>query len=470
MTTQLRSSVLALAIAAGWAMPVHAQSADAAAIRAELAAMRAQMSAMAQRIDTLEGQLAGARARADAATVAAATASQATAKLAAAAPTATAKPDTAISWDGAPKLTGKNGWSFKPRGRLQVDAGGVDAPSGMATATRQSLGFGSEFRRAYIGFDGAMPGGFGYRVEADLANSGVELTDLYLTYKASPEITLTVGQHKPFQSMEDMASDLFTSFQERAAFNSGFGFERRVGASATYSGKALLVQGGVFTDNAADLNSDKNNSYSVDGRVVFMPKMGNAQLHIGGSAHVRDFNDQSGTTRYRVRPFVHTTDVRLIDTGAFSASGESSYGAEFGYIQGRFHALGEMQWITARRPGLADPTFNGGYAELGYLLTDDATAYKAGGLDRIRPKKPLGSGGIGAIQLNARYDWLDLSDAGIVGGRQQVAGVSLVWIPTDYVRFILNYGHVKVSDAAVKAGTDADYTADAVGMRAQFDF
>lgn len=431
--------------------------------------MRAQMSAMAQRIDTLEGQLADARTQADAATAAATTASQATAKLAAAAPpTATAKPDTAISWDGAPKLTGKNGWSFKPRGRLQVDVAGVDAPSGIASA--KSLGFGSEFRRAYIGFDGAMPGGFGYRVEADLANSSVDLTDVYLTYKASPEITLTVGQHKPFQSMEDMASDLFTSFQERAQFNSAFGFERRVGASATYSGKTLLVQGGVFTDNTADLNSDRNNSYSVDGRVVFMPKLGNAQLHIGGSAHVRDFNDQSTSTRYRVRPFVHTTDVRLIDTGAFSASGESSYGAELGYIRGRFHALGEMQWITARRPGLADPTFNGGYAELGYLLTDDVTAYKAGGLDRIRPKKPLGSGGMGALQVNARYDWLDLSDAGIVGGRQEIAGVSLLWIPTDYVRFILNYGHIKVSDAAVKAGADGDYTANAIGMRAQFDF
>jgi len=332
------------------------------------------------------------------------------------------------------------------------------------------MGLGTEFRRAYIGFDGAMPGGFGYRVEADLANSSVDLTDLYLTWKASPEVTLTVGQHKPFWSMEEMTSDLFTSFQERAAFNSGFGFERRVGASAAYAGKTLLVQGGVFTDNAADLNSDKNNSYSVDGRVVFMPKLGNAQLHIGGSVHVRDFNDQSTTARYRARPFIHSTDVRLIDTGSFAATGERSFGAELALISGRFHATAESAWMTARRTGLSDPTFNGGYAEIGYLLTDDATAYKGGAYDRIRPRHPVGSGGIGAVQVNARYDWLDLSDAGLVGGRQQVAGLSLLWIPTDYVRFILNYGHIKVSDAAVKAGTDGDYTANAVGLRAQFDF
>jgi hypothetical protein len=49
---------------------------------------------------------------------------------------------------------------------------------------------------------------------------------------------------------------------------------------------------------------------------------------------------------------------------------------------------------------------------------------------------------MGAVQVNARYDWLDLSDAGIVGGRQQIAGASALWIPTDYVRFIVNYGHL----------------------------
>ena len=91
--------------------------------------------------------------------------------------------------------------------------------------------------------------------------------------KASPKLTVTLGQHKPFQSLEDMTSDLFTSFMERAAFNTGFGFERRVGLSATYSSKLVLLQGGVFTDNAADLGADSNNSYSLDGRMVFMPRL-----------------------------------------------------------------------------------------------------------------------------------------------------------------------------------------------------
>lgn len=467
VTHYFRSSAMALAVASGWMVPTQAYAANDQAIMQELAAMRDQMSQMAQRINTLEGQLADANAKAEAAQAATA----AIPAQIASAQTASAKPSTQVSWDGAPKLTGEGGWSFKPRGRLQVDVAGVDAPSGIAST--DSLGIGTEFRRAYIGFDGTMPGGFGYRVEADLANSGVELTDLYLTYKASPQVTLTLGQHKPFWSMEEMTSDLFTSFMERAAFNSAFGYERRVGFSGAYAGKDFVVQAGVFADNAADLagnNGDKNNSYSFDGRAVFMPKLGDGQLHVGGSFHYRDFNDASTTTRYRARPFVHTTDVRLVDTNNMSATGERSFGAELAYIRGRFHATTESQWITAMRPGLANPTFNGGYAEVGYLLTDDKTAYKGGAYDRIRPKNPLGKGGMGALQVNARYDWLDLSDAGIVGGRQQVAGLSAVWTPTDYTRFILNYGHIWVKDAAVAAGADRNYSADSIGMRAQFDF
>lgn len=459
MTRTIRISALALAISAGWVLPAQAQSADNAAIQQELAAMRAQMARMAERIDTLEGQLVEARAKADAAQQAAA---------AIPAPSVTGKPPVEITWDGGPRLTTKDGWSFKPRGRMQLDVAGVNAPAGIANS--QQLGIGTEFRRVYIGFDGTMPGGFGYRVEADLANSSVELTDVYLTYKPTKDVTLTAGHHKPFWGMEEMTSDLFTSFMERAAYQSAFGFERRVGLSAVYSGKTVLVQGGVFTDNAADLNNDRNNSFSLDGRVVFMPKIGDGQLHVGGSVHFRKLNDFSTQNRYRARPFTHTTDLRLIDTNNITVSRERSYGAELAYTKGRFHAAAESHWLTVVRPGVADPTFNGGYAELGYFLTDDVTPYRAGVYDRVRPKNPVDEGGIGAIQVNARYDWVDLRDAGVVGGRQQTAGVSLVWVPTDYVRFWLNYGHLWLTDAAVAAVADRDYTADVIGMRAQFDF
>jgi phosphate-selective porin OprO/OprP len=459
-------SAAALALAIGWTAPATAQDASVAE---ELAAMRAQMAAMSTRIDTLESQLAAAKAEAQAATVAANAATASAASVTAVAAAAPAS-GTQIAWKGAPELTGEGGWSFKPRGRMQFDAGTVSSPAGINDA---SLGFGSELRRAYIGFDGKMPGGFGYRAEIDVAASAVEVTDLYLTYQASKDVGLTVGQHKPFWGLEELTSDLFTSFTERAAMNTAFGFERRLGASASYAKGPVLLQAGAFTDNVADLNNDENNSVSLDGRAVFAPKVGNGQLHLGGSVHWHDLNDSAASLRYRVRPFIHTPDVRFIDTGNIGATSEMGYGLEAAFIQGPFHATGEAHWQRVNRPGaLADPTFFGGYAEVGMFLTGgDTRGYKGGAFDRVKPKHPVGQGGAGALQINLRYDYLDLIDAGIIGGKQDGYDLGLVWNPTDYLRFLMSYGHVVYSDAAIAAANgDRNYSVDAFGMRAQVDF
>ena len=228
----------------------------------------------------------------------------------------------------------------------------------------------------------------------------------------------------------------------------------------------------MFTDNVADLNSDENNSWSADGRVVFAPKIGSTQLHLGASAHRRDLNDGGTTVRYRVRPFTHTADIRFIDTGTISAETETGYGLEAGVVSGRWHATGETHWQRVSRPGaLAHPTFFGGYAEVGLFLTDDTRGYRNGAFDRVRPSSPLGGGGIGAVQLNVRYDYLDLNDTGVTGGTQNGYLASVVWTPTEYTRFMLNYGRMQYRDAAiVAAGNDWSYGVDTTALRAQFDF
>jgi phosphate-selective porin OprO and OprP len=452
--TALKFALFAGVAAATFSTPVFAQSDDAEieALKSEVTALKAQLAEISAKLDKV---------------AAAPTPAPAPAPAPASPPAAEKKGGPEIKFKGAPEISTADGWSFKPRGRVQIDAASVN-PSG--TVTGNSLGTATKLRRFYLGFDGTIPGGFGYRAEADFANSAVDITDLYLNYKTG-DTTITLGQHKAFWGLEEMTSDLFTSFNERAAFNGAFGFERRVGLSAAYSGKQFLLQGGVFTDNTADLNNDSNNSRSFDGRAVFMPKLGDTQLHLGASAHFRKFNDLTTTARYRARPFTRTTDVRFVDTRAFTATGERSIGVEGFLNSGRFHAQTEGAWMKANRPGaVADPTFFGGYAEIGYFLTGDTLGYKGGVIDRTKVAKPLGKGGMGAFQINARYDYLDLIDAGIIGGKQETFGVSLVWMPIDYVRFIANYGRLSLTDSPMLAGGQNDYDADVIGMRAQVDF
>jgi phosphate-selective porin OprO and OprP len=186
--------------------PAVAQQTELAAVQEQLAAMQAEIARLTAQVAELQAREAQREAEPPPAP----------------APTAPVSPT--VTFKGAPEITAEGGWSFKPRGRLQVDTAAIDGPAAIAG---NSLGHGTEFRRAYFGVDGTLPGGFGYRLEADFANSSVDLTDVYLTYKASNGLTLTAGQHKPFWGLEEMTSDLFTPFMERAAFHAAFGFERR---------------------------------------------------------------------------------------------------------------------------------------------------------------------------------------------------------------------------------------------------
>ncbi|MBC7986043.1 MAG: hypothetical protein H7X93_05150 [Sphingomonadaceae bacterium] len=437
--------LLLAATALAGAVPAHSQvSADVAA---EIAALRAQ-------IDALEAQVAEIR----------------TASAAAPAPAAEG-PE--IRFRGAPQITAPGGWSFKPRGRIQYDAGFVSSPDGISDP---GLGFSNELRRGRLGVEGTIPGGFGYVFEMDFADNNVDITDAILTYKASDLITFTAGQHNNFQSLEELTSSRFSSFIERAAFTDAFNFERRVGLSGTLTSGDLLVQGGVFTDNINDLTDDGNNAIGADARVVYAPSLGeNTRLHFGASGHWRnnrDLPEDGFTTRYRQRPLVHSTDVRFIATPTLSVENETHYGLEAAIIAGPFHAVGEVHWLDANPLGTgSDYSFFGGYAEVGYFITGESRGYRGGRFDRTSVEKPVGEGGLGALQVNLRYDHVDLTSNVVVGGSQDGFQGSLIWIPTDYVRFMINYARLQYDDAALIAvDGDRDYAVDVLGARAQIDF
>lgn len=440
--------------------PAAAQ--DSEALQQELAEMRAMMAEMAARMETLEAQLAENEAEAAAASEQASAAVEA----AQAAQTAVASNDdgTSIAFKGMPEISSNSGFSFKPRGRLQFDAGTVSAPG----STGREDGFGSEVRRARLGASGDLPGGFGYKVELDFAGSDLNVTDAIISYDAG-DATIQVGQFNTFQGLEELTSSLHTSFIERAAFTDAFSFERRVGVGVIYKSGHALLQGGVFSDNMNDLS---NKNWSVDGRAVFMPKVGDTQLHLGGSLHYSDL-ESGATLRYRQRPLVHFASDRFINTGTFAAESELGIGLEAAAIAGPFHVSAETFWQKVEMPLMAsNPTFFGGSIEAGYFLTSgDSRGYKNGTFDRVKPANPVGEGGFGSLQFNVRYDRLDLSDAGIIGGTQDGYMASLIWKPTDYTAILANYGHLEYSDAVFPTASGSrDYSVDTFAVRAQIDF
>jgi len=454
------TAIIAFAPASATAAPLSDEQA---------AALLAKMNQMEQEIAGLKAQLGDLQRSQQVSTQATTSAlAETNAKLAATDIAIAAQRPVKVAFKGAPEIEGDDGWSFKPRGRMLYDFGTVNAPDSINDA---GLGFANEARRIRLGASGSIPGGFGYKMEADFSGGNVELTDAFLTYDDGG-LTITAGQQNNFQGLEELSSSNDTSFIERAGYTDAFGFERRVGLSVQYGVSDLLFQAGVFTDNIDDLGNDENDSVGFDVRAVAMPKFGDVQTHFGASYHYRDLGDAINSARYRQRPAVHFTDTRFIDTGTIGdATSETSYGLEAAMISGRFHAAGEAHWLHVNRTGaLSDPTFFGGSVEAGFFLTGDTRGYKKGVFKGVKVSNPVGDGGMGAWQVNVRYDRLDLTDGGFVGGTQDAYQASLIWTPVDYVRFLLSYSKLDYSNAAILAAGSGDYSVDSVAGRFQISF
>ncbi|QLC26115.1 hypothetical protein HFP57_14515 [Parasphingopyxis algicola] len=463
--TALGLSACAAALIAG--TPALAQDAPTRVeMQAELEELRGRVQTLEALVEQLVGSQAEVAGQAEAANAAAVAAQEVASEAQVAASEAVAaQPHT--TFGAAARVRTEDGWDFRPFGRLMADAASVSDPGAL---NDPGLGFSSEVRRVRLGARGAIPGGFEYKIEVEFGDNEIELTDAILGYDAG-DVEFTIGQHNNFQGLEELTSSRFISFMERAGFTDAFGFERRVGVSVNYANGDFRWDGGVFTANVDDLTDDSINAYSFDTRAVYSPELNGTQLHFGGSLHHRDLRDNPGA-RYRQRPAYHGTDTRFINTGALNVAEETSYGLEAAVIHGPFHAVAEGHWLNADIPGMTNPTFFGGYVEAGYFLTGgDSRGYSGGRFNRTRPVRTIDEGGIGAVQLNARYDRLDLSDAGVVGGEQDLYGLSLIWTPIDYARFMINYSHIAYDDAAIALPNgDTDYSVDVVGARAEFDF
>lgn len=393
--------------------------------------------------------------------------------VAAAAPAAAAQPR--IEWKGSPR-TVQDDRSFKVKGRIQADANYVSHPDG---STDRGLGVSSEFRRIRLGGEGELGSGFGYKLELELSDNSVDLVDTFVTYRKGP-VLVTLGNHNAFQSLDELIGDTTGSVMERAAFTDAFNFERRLGLSAQYQKGIVLAQLGLFADdvnalsNASDgpAGGDENNSYSIDGRLVFAPKFGEAQLHLAGSGHWRRLGRTADAgVRYRQRPFAHSSNSRPIGTSSLSVSEETSYGLELAGVRGPWHFAAEGHWFQANRIGASTAKFWGGYAEVGYFLTKgDTRPYERGIFGGGKPKQPFGKGGIGAVQLSLRYDYLSLNSDAIRGGTQNAYIAGLVWTPIQYLRFNLNYARMAYKGATPLADGRTAYDLDVIGTRFELDF
>jgi phosphate-selective porin OprO/OprP len=419
------------------------------------------------------------------------------------------------TWKGAPQFEDKDaGFSFKPKGFAQFDAGFVGTPGPDRSGTvgglnYNNLGWNSRARRLVFGAEGTLPGGFGYKAEFNFAQGTLDYEDVVLTYqRPKSPLQVTIGNFYPLSSLDTMTSSRLVSFLERASFTDAFGYNRRLGIAIGLADPAdqYTLTAGVWGQEINNSSTFNRTGWQASVRGTYSPMLGSTRLHLGANFQHRVTQRDAQNVQYRSRPFTQITDQRFVDTGLIAADGDDIAGIELGAIMKSFHFAAEAQkaWVRGYEPGktfgenngvagglfyAGDPSFTGGYAEVGYYLTGESRAYKGGKWDRTKVLKPFDQGGWGAIQLNARVDYLDLNDrvAGttlaapnyINGGKQIGYEASLIWNPMDYLRFQAQYAHgsytggpraTTVNPTSTDAANQRDFDLDTFALRAQIEF
>jgi len=260
------------------------------------------------------------------------------------------------------------------------------------------------------------------------------------------------------------------TFMERASFTDAFGLARMIGVSYGNGGDNWSFKAGVFRGgNGTDVD-DEGQTFAARG--TYGQKTDNGAWLLGASFRHRDVGDGSGL-RYRQRPHQHQSD-RFVATSRISDK-DTMFALESAVQMGSFHAAAEWATLTADEGGAGgrDAKFYGGYVEAGWFITGEKKPLdlKKGSWGRPKVKKPLHKGGMGAWQVAAKFDRIDLTSDGVYGGEQDTFIVGVNWYLNRHTRFMANYSHSSIEKSLVAAnGADRENGVDALGLRFQVDW
>ena len=355
-------------------------------------------------------------------------------------------------------------FEFNLRGRIYADAGWV-------TDSDDTLNVGAtEFRTARLGIEGKAWKSVKYKFEADFAGNETNIKDAFLQYSGSSG-SWKFGQFKTPNSLEEQSSSRHTTFMERASFTDAFGLARMMGIGYGNGGDNWTFNAGVFRGTAGSDEDKEGEAFAA--RLTYGQNTSSGAWMVGASTRFQDVGDGSDL-RYRQRPHNHLSD-RFVATSRI-ASKDRLFGFEGAAQMGSFHIASEWAFLTADEGGAGgrDAKFNGGYFEAGWFITGEKKPLKLskGAWDRPKVNNPVHKGGMGAWQLAAKYDRIDLTGAGVYGGEQDTFIIGVNWYLNRHTRFMANYSHSSIEKAFdVSAnGEDGANDVDALGVRFQVDW
>lgn len=362
------------------------------------------------------------------------------------------------------------GAEVRLKGRLLVDSvSQVASPSGLPDARVDLV----RVRQAFLGLDAKFTDRLSMRFEGGASNNDAFIWDeAALEYRATPNLVFSVGNLKA-AGLENLTSTKAISFLERGPYGDlvtdPFTSSVQVRAKAGALVANFAVQGDTFNNLGLDFDGTAapgaRDRRAATARLAgALPVGEGGRLHLGGWVRARDFGDQVARS-YSARPGTSVgRSGDWLGSGPLSQA-DSTAAVEAAWMSGPFWVQAEAALVSVERSPKAaaggDPTLASGYVFAGWNVNGEARGYDAQRALVIAPKirSPLSKGGLGSLDLLARYDFADLTDvrdsaateAGRLAARRagDYQGVTLgaVWRPESGYRVVMNLSEAWVDHA-----------------------
>lgn len=337
-------------------------------------------------------------------------------------------------------------------GRIHFDAYAFDRDLASTTGT-------TEFRRARLTLAGKLYG-WDYKMEQDFA-AGTNLDGLRDLYVARSALggKFTIGQFKPYRSMEELTSSNEITMMERpfasaTGLYNGRQFQQGVG----YLRSGDNYTFGVAAFNLRSASGVRNEGTGASARVTFAPiNNDNSTLHFGLSASTENANKGSENLQARANYAGRRGPAQTIaTTTGLSGDTVNTIGLEAAGAFGPLFFQSEYARATFEQPLAGDQDVDTFYVMGSWMLNGGHKPYKAGNGVFGSPKAT----DKGLWELTARYDTIENKDIAGLDVSSWILGLNYYINPN--VRVMFNY-----------TKGDNEFTGDETGqyaLRTQLSF
>ncbi len=306
---------------------------------------------------------------------------------------------------------------------------------------------GNEFRRIHLSVTGKWHQNFKYKIEFDFSGGSPSFRDIFIEYNAGKWGSFALGNKPEPTSLSMLTSSQFFPLIERAMLTSlqnfrwGTGFHYHNYQVFNNKGGVQLALTNKGTTSNAFKDMQVEQGVNLLSRIFITPLINpenNQLLHLGFNYASRPYTD------LKFKPENHMAEKYHYIFDGGKRNMETGFESAWNYQN--FSLQGEYKTRTVSNDLNRNYTVTSYYALASIFITGEHRPYKHGAFGRVKPRKDINHGGLGAWELVFRYSVMDFSNdilsAPVNNGLpRQVKnyGFGINWYLTSHIRFMYNF-------------------------------